>query len=351
MMNVAKEALFRNFDELARSENRQEADFGLQNLNRLKSCCLEGSGQVFKVIPHLDRSLKPEEFQTWAKLRLGYKIFPQAIECYQCGEVSDEFGQHLLLCNKARKDASFVIRHNKFRDVVDAIAKDCGCRTVVEANNIFDDSQERPADILISNEVTGLHLSVDVSLTSPHIATNKVNSRVGNAAIARHKTKVDKYGARCKEAGLTCTPVVLEHYGGYTSYTESMLINGLASAWSKNSGVPFDFCKKNIKDRMSVEHAKIISNIFTSRLARKMLNNKISFSHTMYDGSSGFQSWSNVNKGKKEPVSVRNEEKVDVILQAEEKEEDWAKLGAAAAAGDWADAETTAEWGAEPLDA
>jgi hypothetical protein len=51
---------------------------------------------------------------------------------------------------------------------------------------------------------------------------------------------------------------------------------------------------------------------------------------------------------KKEPVSVRNEEKVDMILQAEEKEEDWAKLGAAAAAGDWADAETTAEWGAEP---
>jgi hypothetical protein len=269
---------------------------------------------VFKVIPHLDRSLKPEEFQIWAKLRLGYKIFPQAKECFQCGEVSDEFGQHLLLCNKARKDASFVIR-----DVVDAIAKDCGCRTVVEANNIFDDSQERPADILISNEDTGLHLSEDVSLTSPHVATNKVNSRAGNAAIARHKTKVDKYGARCKEAGLTCTPVVLEHYGGYTSYTESMLINKLASAWSKNSGLSFDFCKKNIKDRMSVEPAKIISNIFTSRVARKTLNNKISFSHTMYDGSSGFRSWANVSKVKKEPVSVRNEEKVDVILQAKKK--------------------------------
>jgi hypothetical protein len=68
----------------------------------------------------------------------------------------------------------------------------------------------------------------------------------------------------------------------------------------------------------------------------------------MYDGSSGFRSWANVSKVKKEPVSVRNEEKVDVILQAEEKEEDWAKLGAAAAAGDWANAETTAEWGAEP---
>jgi hypothetical protein len=54
---------------------------------------------------------------------------------------------------------------------------------------------------------------------------------------------------------------------------------------------------------------------------------------------------------KKEPVSVKNEEKVDVILQAEEKKEDWAKLGAAAAARAWADAETTAEWGAQPKDA
>jgi hypothetical protein len=53
----------------------------------------------------------------------------------------------------------------------------------------------------------------------------------------------------------------------------------------------FQESKKNIKNRMSVEHAKIISNIFTSRLARKTLNDKISFNHTMYDGSSGFQSW------------------------------------------------------------
>ena len=350
MMEVAKEALFQKFESMAYSNNRLDASFGLQNLNRLKSCCMEGSGQVFKVIPHMDRSLKPADFQTWSKLRLGYKIFPSMTSCKYCGEISDEFGQHMLLCNKVRGSASFAIRHNKFRDVVAEIARECGCKTVVEASNIFDDSQERPADILISNEDTGLHLSVDVSLTSPHIASNNINSGVGNAAIVRHKKKVDKYGARCKEAGLTCTPVILEHYGGYTSYTESMLINGLASAWSKNSGLPFDFCKKNIKDRLSVEHAKIISNIFTSRLIYSDAINTVSFDHTMYDGSSGFRSWANANKVKKESISIIDEGKVGLNSpsQDDDQDEDWAMAANVAAAGDWANAETTAEWGADP---
>ena len=79
MMEVAKEALFQKFESMAYSNNRLEASCGLQNLNRLKSCCMEGSGQVFKVIPHMDRSLKPADFQTWSKLRLGYK-FPQCKE-------------------------------------------------------------------------------------------------------------------------------------------------------------------------------------------------------------------------------------------------------------------------------
>jgi len=46
--------------------------------------------------------------------------------------------------------------------------------TTLEPNSLFDDSQERPADIMITNESTGLSLAVDVSLISPHVITKSI---------------------------------------------------------------------------------------------------------------------------------------------------------------------------------
>ncbi len=59
-----------------------------------------------------------------------------------------------------------------------------------------------------------------------------------------------------------------------------------------------------------MEHAKIISNIFTSRLKYSDIINAVSFDHAMYDGSSGFRSWAYANKVKKESISIINEGKV-----------------------------------------
>ena len=101
---------------------------------------------------------------------------------------------------------------------------------------------------------------------------------------------------------------------------------------------------------MSMEHANIISNIFTSRLICSDMINTVSFDHTMYDGSSGFWSWANANKGKKESISIIDEGKVGLnsLSQDDEQDEDWAMAATAAAAGDCANAETTAEWAADP---
>jgi hypothetical protein len=67
----------------------------------------------------------------------------------------------------------------------------------------------------------------------------------------------------------------------------------------------------------------------------------------MYDGSSGFRLWANANKVKKESISIIDEGKVGLnsLSQDDEQDEDWAMVANVAAAGDWENAETTAEWG------
>ena len=62
----------------------------------------------------------------------------------------------------------------------------------------------------------------------------------------------------------------------------------------------------------------------------------------MYDGSSGFRLWANANKVKKESISIIDEGKVGINSLSQD--EDWAMAAKVAAAGDWANAETTAEW-------
>ena len=79
MAVVARKTLFDKFKHESNFSDKCVASEALQNLNRLKSCCMNGSSQVFKVIPFLDRKLSTEEFQVWSKLRLGYPVFKKVV--------------------------------------------------------------------------------------------------------------------------------------------------------------------------------------------------------------------------------------------------------------------------------
>ena len=120
--------------------------------------------------------------------------------------VSDIHGQHLLQCERA-KNKGHIYRHNRFRDAVANLCRDIGCQVEVEANNLFDSTSERPADIYVDNDDTKLRLAIDVSLTSPHIVDNKsVNSVEGYAANKRQLAKAQTYGDRLNKIGITCAP-------------------------------------------------------------------------------------------------------------------------------------------------
>lgn len=302
-----------------------------------------GSSQVFKVIPFLDRKLSPEEFQVWSKLRLGYPIFKKAVKCEYCEEVSDVYGQHFLKCTKATSVDGFIARHNRFRDVVAEVGKEIGCKVEVELKDILNNN-ERPADIYISNDLTKLAMAVDVSLTSPHVTFNSsVDSKIGNAADVREIKKTKLYGPRLLSQGITCAPYVIEHYGGFTKLAEADVIHELALAWSMNQGLPFDHCKKNLIDRFTFAHAKIISSIFVRRTAAKKIDNDISTDHAMYDGSSGFRNWANVEKKKRSQVSM------GPLGGTPELNGEW---DTSEPTGDWENVENgKTVWGADPSDA
>jgi len=202
----------------------------------------------------------------------------------------------------------------------------------VEANNIFDSSCERPADIYVVNESTKINMAIDVSLTSPHILENKsVDSVEGFAACKKQQVKLNKYGPRLNNAGITCAPLVFEHYGGFTAQTESAIINQLASAWAKNhSSLTWEYCKKNVIDRLTIEHAKIISRTFVLRIRPKQIDNSIPTNHAMYDGSSGFKSWTNRENPRKAKMAMGPLLEDIIVKDAE-----------------WFDA-VEDEWGADP---
>ena len=171
-----------------------------------------------------------------------------------------------------------------------------------------------------------------------HISGNKsVDSPIGYAANLRQNTKAQKYGDRLNQVGITCAPLVFEHYGGFTTFAESSIINKFASTWVQNHPeYSWDFCKKNVIDRLTLEHAKIIVEIFVHRTRLKEIGNTIVTGHSLYDGSSGFSSWTNREKTQKFMAALGPSSE-DWKYQPNEWEEEEKKNG-------------IVEWGQEPTE-
>ena len=171
---------------------------------------------------------------------------------------------------------------------------------------------------------------------------SSVDSKIGNAADMREIKKTKLYGPRLQSQGITCAPFVIEHYGGYSTLAEADVIHKLAFAWSKNHGLPYDHCKKNLIDRFSFAHAKIISSIFVRRTGLKKTDNIMSIDHALYDGSSGFKSWVNVDRKKSSQVSM------GPLGGTPDLNGEWET---SEPTGDWDGEIGKTEWGSDPSDA
>ena len=83
----------------------------------------------------------------------------------------------------------------------------------------------RPADVLISNYIGGLHAALDVSVINPMQAQtiSKAAEEPGHALHVRHTQKLKKYGDKCLAEGIKFCPVVCATMGAWHPEAASLL--------------------------------------------------------------------------------------------------------------------------------
>ena len=183
-------------------------------------------------------------FQVALKRRLRVPVFAADGFCPCCGQLSDKWGDHALVCACA---GDRTIRHNAIRDVVFEEAAGGGLRPEREkagllperpvtaglrADSATNTGGRRPADVWLHRGATGGEEALDFAVTSAmrgdlfrHAAEDPGRVFV---EYNRHKREYKNTANACKEAGFGFTPMVMEAHGGGWSPTARGVLAWLA---------------------------------------------------------------------------------------------------------------------------
>ena len=110
-------------------------------------------------------------------------------------------------------------RHDHVKTILASFCRQAGISAEQEVKYIFDDSGDKPADILFPDWRHGRHTCVDITLVSPLTVANLPKSAKegggGSAIKAASASKRLKYEERCHAKGHDFTPFVIETTGGF----------------------------------------------------------------------------------------------------------------------------------------
>lgn len=153
--------------------------------------------------------------------RTGHPLFSEPRSCTACGRraFSDTEGDHDAIY---RGGDRLVCRHNLLRDTLFNLAQPAHLDLRKEETYLFDDSADRPANILLPSWVGGRELCIVVSVASPFVSTDLVQSRGAITQISEQR-KLNKYEKRCENSNPLFVPFVMETKGGFGSRTRAFL--------------------------------------------------------------------------------------------------------------------------------
>ena len=208
-------------------------------------CQIPGAGVWLTANPVEDgREIEASLFQVALKRRLRVPVFAADGFCPCCGQLSDKWGDHTLVCACA---GDRTIRHNAVRDVVFEEAVGGGLRPEREKAGLLPERPvtdgfradaktstggRRPADIWLPRGTTGGKEALDFAVTSAmrgdlfrHAAEDpgKVFEQYN-----RYKREYKNTAEICKEAGFCFMPMVIEAHGGGWSPTARRVLAWLA---------------------------------------------------------------------------------------------------------------------------
>ena len=189
----------------------------LRDKARLASLGLAHTAAWLNVVPcpALGLKLRGPEFRIAVLYRLGLPVYELDGYCVACGQAgSDRYGHHAVSCGS---HGERIARHNQLRDAIFATAASAHLAPTKEDRALLPNCDGRPADVLISNYMGGLHAALDVSVINPLQAQTmqRAAAEPGYALQLRHQQKINKYADKCLAEGIKFCPVVCETSGAW----------------------------------------------------------------------------------------------------------------------------------------
>ena len=154
----------RTNQRLLLTQIKEDADE--REVARLASVSLPHAGAWLNCtpLPALGLHLRPEEFATAAKFRLGLPMFSSAGPCPACLAPSDIMGDHALCCGTG---GDKIFRHNQMRNGISNTAVEASLAPTREGNTLLPGTALGPTDILITVWAGGRNAALHVTVTLP----------------------------------------------------------------------------------------------------------------------------------------------------------------------------------------
>ena len=184
--------------------------------------------------PGLNLLLKPQEFVTALRYRLGHPIYARSGPCPACGQQSDNLGDHSLNC---AWHGERIARHNWLRDELYNTAVAASLGPTREGRALLPGSGGKPADVYIPHWTGGKDAALDVTVVNPLQAAlvRGAATTPGHALTIAHNCKMDKSWELCSREGINFLPIAVESLGAWhkSAITE---VKKIASAKARQHG-------------------------------------------------------------------------------------------------------------------
>ena len=214
------------------------------------------AGDYLSVVPSpgLNLLLRPSEFVSALRHRLGHPVFGSDGPCPACGQPSDRLGDHALNC---AWQGERIARHNSLRDTLHNTAVKAALGPTKEGQYLLPGEGGKPADIFIPRHAGGKDAALDVTVINPLQAATVAQAAEtpGHALQVAHKRKMDKSWQPCNNQGIVFLPLAVESLGAWhkAAITE---VKKLGSSLARHTGEEETITIKHLFQQLSLALVK-----------------------------------------------------------------------------------------------
>ena len=230
-----------------------EESGSVRDIIRLKSLGLPKAGAWLNAVPstHRNLNLRTQDFVIMARYRLGASIYKQPGLCPACDRPSDIFGDHAVSCGH---EGDRIARHDHLRDAIFTQAAEAMLAPKKEERNLLNDTDARPADVLIPCWIDSKDAALDVTVTNPlqKSLANDPTREAGHALGLAMARKERQARAACERENLFFIPLAVETFGGWDVQALDTF-KRISSALARYEGLEEGVVSNQFINRLSVQ--------------------------------------------------------------------------------------------------